>query len=70
MQQHAASTQVVGSIIASADPRPRIAAPTSQVTLLFTDIEGSTALWEEDEVRMAARPRGAETILAVGVTAW
>jgi len=26
---------------------------TSQVTLLFTDIEGSTALWERDEARMS-----------------
>ena len=27
--------------------------PAAQVTLLFTDIEGSTALWEEDEARMS-----------------
>ena len=28
-------------------------APSMQVTLLFTDIEGSTALWERDEARMS-----------------
>jgi hypothetical protein len=28
-------------------------APALQVTLLFTDIEGSTALWERDETRMS-----------------
>ncbi len=28
-------------------------APELQVTLLFTDIEGSTALWERDEARMS-----------------
>jgi predicted ATPase/class 3 adenylate cyclase/Tfp pilus assembly protein PilF len=28
-------------------------APTAQVTLLFTDIEGSAALWDRDEARMS-----------------
>ena len=36
-----------------AELRPRTPAPVLQVTLLFTDIEGSTALWERDETRMS-----------------
>jgi hypothetical protein len=28
--------------------------PSGTVTFLFTDIEGSTALWEQDQVAMAA----------------
>ena len=27
--------------------------PSGTVTFLFTDIEGSTALWEQDQVAMA-----------------
>ena len=46
-----AERRQVGS--ASADERARMPPPASQVTLLFTDIEGSTALWEEDAARMS-----------------
>src|SRR5690242_13941283 len=33
--------------------RAQPAAPTGMVTFLFTDIEGSTALWEQDGARMS-----------------
>jgi len=51
MHQHAASAKIVESGPASADPRARTPTPASQATLLFTDIEGSTALSEADEAR-------------------
>jgi len=37
----------------STELRARTCRPKAQVTLLFTDIEGSTALWEQDEERMS-----------------
>jgi predicted ATPase/class 3 adenylate cyclase len=45
--------KTVESVFRPADERVCVPAPISQVTLLFTDIEGSTALWEEDEARMS-----------------
>ena len=33
--------------------RAKASLPTGTVTLLFTDIEGSTALWEQDGARMS-----------------
>ena len=53
MHQHPASAKAVESGSPPADPRARNSEPPSQVTLLFTDIEGSTALWERDETRMS-----------------
>jgi predicted ATPase/class 3 adenylate cyclase/Tfp pilus assembly protein PilF len=52
MHRHPATPNAVASGSPFADPRARAAA-TPQVTLLFTDIEGSTALWERDEARMS-----------------
>jgi predicted ATPase/class 3 adenylate cyclase len=53
MHPHPASANAIESGSPGADLRGRMAAATSQVTLLFTDIEGSTALWERDEARMS-----------------
>jgi predicted ATPase/class 3 adenylate cyclase len=53
LHRHPASTDAVESGSPFTDLRARVAASSSQVTLLFTDIEGSTALWEQDEARMS-----------------
>ncbi len=43
--------------------------PTGTVTLLFTDIEGSTRLWESEPEAMAAALRAHDTILRQAITA-
>src|SRR5947207_10430761 len=53
MHQHTTGATPVDSGSAQAEQRAHVLESTSQVTLLFTDIEGSTALWEEDEARMS-----------------
>src|SRR5438552_16907276 len=53
MHRHPATANAGEFGSSSADLRARMAAPRSQVTLLFTDIEGSTALWERDEAGMS-----------------
>ena len=53
MHQHTASAKPVESGSGQAEPSAHAFGSASQVTLLFTDIEGSTALWEEDEARMS-----------------
>ena len=50
---HPASCKRTMAGFSQPDQRAPMPSPTSQVTLLFTDIEGSTALWEEDEARMS-----------------
>ena len=42
--------------------------PTGTVTFLFTDIEGSTALWERDRNAMAAAVEGHLTLLDAAIT--
>ena len=51
MSQHPANAKTFESGSRSAEERAR--APALQVTLLFTDIEGSSALWERDETLMS-----------------
>jgi hypothetical protein len=41
--------------------------PSGTVTFLFTDIEGSTALWERDQAAMAV-PRRVEGDVGIAVT--
>ena len=53
MHQPPANPKAVESGSPPAELRARMPAPVLQVTLLFTDIEGSTALWERDETRMS-----------------
>jgi len=53
MHQHPANPKAIESGSPRAELRARVPAPVLQVTLLFTDIEGSTALWERDETRMS-----------------
>ena len=53
MHEPKPSEKAVESVPSRADQRARMPAPALQVTLLFTDIEGSTALWERDATRMS-----------------
>ena len=53
MHQRPANPTAVESGSPPAELRARMPAPVLQVTLLFTDIEGSTALWERDETAMS-----------------
>src|SRR4051812_41750255 len=43
--------------------------PSGTVTFLFTDIEGSTALWERDQVAMAAAVQRHIALLDVAIQA-
>jgi len=45
-----------------------VAAPSGTVTFLFTDIEGSTRLWQEDEHSMSAAVARHDELLREVVT--
>jgi class 3 adenylate cyclase len=54
------------------DAERMVAPPSGTVTFLFTDIEGSSRLWEEspETMRTALGPHAAQLLEKMGGVAW
>src|SRR5262245_8410267 len=57
------------AMTAPATPRPPAQLPAGTVTFLFTDIEGSTRLWERDPEAMRATAARHDALMRSAVTA-